>query len=298
VIKCSEILLSVLFAALLLGLKCKVRVHPATSECQEYTKPLPWAQNLALAVPPDAQNEDSLQMADNVEGQSTGASNNQELRQIVHGCHDARRAGAPENVGGNFGKGRNGVEKWHKGNEEADGNRGLVEQELRWRNGEVFNLLADPDLVQGGGAESQCCNNDTEELGLGSLVDGEADADAGCNDGAEHVACDLFAEHDEVDKDDGRGGHDLGQLVEADGVEGQGQVAEDDVAGEEAADGQHVDGVEADGLEGAEGAEGRDEEDEAGCGEMPHDHHELALLDLCIAKDPVLLLAMPLPDGV
>jgi hypothetical protein len=235
-------------------------------------------------------------VADNVERQSACTSNDQKLRQVVHGGHDAGRARAPEDIRGNFGKGWDGVEKRYKGNEEADGNRGLVEQELRWRNSKVFNLLADPDLVQGGGAKGHSRDNDAEELGLGGLVDGKADTDAGCNDGSKHVAGDLFAEHDKVDEDDGRSGHDLGQLVETDRVEGQGQVAEDDVAGEEAADGQHVDGVEADGLEGAEGAEGRDEEDEAGCCEVPHDHHELALLDLFIAEDPVPLLAMSLPE--
>lgn len=102
----------------------------------------------------------------------------------------------------------------------------------------------------------------------------------------------MFAEEDEVDEDDGRGGHDLGQLVEANAVEGQGQVAEDHVAGEEAADGQHVPDVEAHSLEGAERPEGGDEEDESGRGEMPHYDHELTCFQLRVAEYSALLSAI------
>jgi hypothetical protein len=198
-----------LFAALLLGLERKVRVHPATSQCQENTKPLTRAQDLALAVPPDAENENRLQVADNVESQCARTADNQELRKVVHGGHDAGCACAPEDFRRNFADARNSVEEWDKRNKKADGNGRLVEQELWWRDSKVFNLLADPDLVQGGGAESEGGDNNTKELRLGGLVDGEADSDAGCDDGSKHVSGDLFAEHDEVDQDDGRGGHDL-----------------------------------------------------------------------------------------
>jgi hypothetical protein len=269
-----------------------VRVNPATAERQEDTEPLPWTQDLALAVPPNAQNKDSLQVTDDVEGQCAGTSDDQELGQIVHGSHDARCARAPEDLRRDLRQVRDGIEKRNKGNEEADGDRGLVEEELWWGDGEVFNLLADPDLVEGGGAEGEGCDDNTEELGLGSLVDGEGHSNAGCYNGSQHVPCDLFAEQDEVDQDDGRGSHDFGQLVETDRVEGQGQIAENNVAGEEAADGQHVQPIKTHSLEGAEGTEGGDEEDEAGCSEMPHDYHELAFLDLGIAEDSALVLAM------
>jgi hypothetical protein len=236
-------------------------------------------------------------VAYNVERQRACAANDQELRQVVQGCHDTGCARAPQDFAGHLAEVGDGVKERHERDEQADGNRGLVEQELRAGHGKVFNLLADPDLVQSGGAECHGGDHDAKKLGLGGFVDCKADSDARSHNRGEHVARDVFAEHDEIDEDDGRGGHDLGQLVEADGVEGQGQVAENDVAGEEATDGQHVERVEADGLEGAEGTKGGDEEDEAGRGEMPHDHHELAFLDLRIAKDSVALLATWLTKG-
>jgi hypothetical protein len=167
----------------------------------------------------------------------------------------------------------------------------LVKQELGWRDGEVFNLLADPDLVQSGAAECQCRDDDTEELGLGCLVDGKGNANACREDCSQHVSCNLLSEEDEVDKDDGGRGHDLGQLVETDRVEGQAKVAKHNVSGEEAADGQHVPDIQPYGLKSVERSEGRDEEDEAGGCKMPHDDHELASFELLVAEDSMRLSA-------
>lgn len=109
-------------------------------------------------------------MADNVESQRARAADNQELRQVVHGCHYAGCACAPEDGGGHLAEIRDGVEERNKGDQEADGDGCLVEEELGWRDGEVFNLLANPDLVQCGGAECQCRDDDAEELRLSRHV--------------------------------------------------------------------------------------------------------------------------------
>lgn len=261
-----------------------MRVHPAAAQGQQDAKALPHAQNLALAIPADAEDENGLEMADNVEGERAGAANDEKLREIVHARHDAARACRPEDVGGHDAEIGHGVEEGDKRDEQADANGGLVEEELRGGDGKVFNLLADPDLVKGSAAEGQGGDDDAKELGFGGFVDGEGDADAGGEDGGEHVARHVLAEEDKVDEDDGRGGHDFGELVEADGVEGQREVAEDDVAGEETADGQHLPDVEAHSFESAKGAQGGEEEDEAGCGEVPHDDHELAGFELGVAE--------------
>jgi hypothetical protein len=121
-----------LLSALLLRLERKVRVHPATTQRQQHAKPLPRAKDLALAVPTDTENENRLQVADNIESERARAANDQELRQVVHGRHDARRACAPEDLGGDFADARNGVEERNEWDEEADGDGGLVEQELWW----------------------------------------------------------------------------------------------------------------------------------------------------------------------
>lgn len=266
-----------------------MRVHPSASESQQDTEPLARSQDLALAVPPNAQNKHSLEMADDVECQCACSPDDQELRQVVHGCHDTRCACAPENAGGDLAEIRDGIKEGNKGDEKADGDGSLVQEELWWGDSKVFNLLADPDLVQGRRTKCQCRDDDAEELGLGCNVHCERNADACCQNGREHVSCDLLAEHDEVDEDDGRGGHDLGQLVKANRIEGQGKIAEDDVAGKEATDWQHVPKVEAHSLECAEGTEGGDEEDECGCSEMPHDDHELACFQLRVAEHTALL---------
>ena len=159
-----------------------------------------------------------------------------------------------------------------------------------WRgDSKVFNLLADPDLVQRGAAEGQGRDDDSEKFRLGLFVDGEGHSNAGCEDGREHVPGDVFAEQYKVDEDNRRRGHDLGELVEPNGVECQAEIAENDVAGEEAADGQHAPDVKAHGFECVEGAESGDEEDEASGGEVPHDYHELACFELLVAEYTVAL---------
>ena len=90
----------VLLSTLLLRLERKMRVHPSTAKRKENTEPLPSTQYLALAVPPYAQNHDSLQMADDVERECARAANDQELAQVVHGSHDTGGAYTPKDVGG------------------------------------------------------------------------------------------------------------------------------------------------------------------------------------------------------
>lgn len=179
-------------------------------------------------------------MADNVEGQGRGAADDQELREVVHGSHDSRCADGPEDVCWYCGEVWDGVEERDKGNEQTHGNGCLIEQQLRRRDLEILNLLADPDLVEGSGAEGESSNNDAEKLRLGSLIDGKRNTNAGGKDSCKHVACNHFAEQYKVDEDDSGGCHDLGELVEAYRVERQAEVPEDDVAGEEGADGHHV----------------------------------------------------------
>ena len=176
-------------------------------------------------------------MADDVEGQGAGPSNDQELTQVVHGSHDTRCAYAPEDIGGHSRKIRKSVEKWDKGNKQADRNGCLVEQKLRRRYGKVLNLLANPDLVQGSTAESQGCDNDTKQLGLGRFVDGEGNSNACCKNSGQHVSRNVLSEKDKVDENDRGCGHNLGKLVEANRVEGQAKVAKNNIASEEAADG-------------------------------------------------------------
>lgn len=226
-------------------------------------------------------------MADNVERQRRRSADDQKLRKVVHGGHDSGRAYAPKDVGGDQGEVWDGVEEGDEGNKQADGDWRLVEEELGRGNGEIFNLLADPDLVESGGAKGQCGDDNAEELRSGFGIHGQADADARGQDSREHISCHHLAEEDKVDEHDGGRCHDLGELVEADRVEGQAEVAEHDIAGEEAAHGQHVPDVEADGFKRAERAEGRDEENETCCGEMPHDDHELAGFELLIAEHSV-----------
>lgn len=230
-------------------------------------------------------------MADDVEGEGGCAANDQELRQVVEGRHDARCADRVEDVGGNDAEIRNLVEEWNKWNKEKHRNRSLVQEELRSSNSEIFNLLADPDLVERGGAEGQSRNDDAEKLGLGSFVDSEGNANAGREDGGKHVPGDCLAEEHKVDQDDARGSHDLGQLVETDRVVGQAKVSKYDVSGEESAHREHVPRVQAESLECAEGTPRRDEEDKTGGGEMPHYDHQLAGVELLIAEYAVFSLS-------
>lgn len=218
-------------------------INPATAESKQNAEPLLWTQDLAFAVPSDAEDQDGLQVADDVERERARPSDDEELAEIVHASHDAGCANAPEDIGGDGGEVRDFVEEGDEGDQEADGDGGLVEEELGWGDAKVFDFLADPDLVEGGGAEGEGCDDDAERGGFDGFVHGEADADAGCDNGGQHVARDLLAEEDEVDEHDGGRGHDLGELVEADRVEGEREVAEHDVAGEEAADGEHVEPV-------------------------------------------------------
>lgn len=267
-----------------------MRVDPSTTQCKQYTEPFSSAEDLSFAVPAYAQNQDGLEMANNVEGQGTRPSNDQELTQVVHGRHDAGCQHTPEDIGGYGGKIGKSVEKRDKGNKKTDGNGRLVEEKLWWGDGKVLDLLANPDLVQGSAAESQGCDDNTKKLSLGSLIDGEGNSNACRQNGSQHVSRDVFSEEDEVDKDDSRRSHDLGELVETDRVEGQAEVAKNNIAGEEATDRQHLPDVELDGLESVKGPESGNEEDETGRGKMPHDNHKLACFQLLVAEHSARLL--------
>jgi hypothetical protein len=270
-----------------------MRVHPATTQRQPDTNPLSRIQDLALAVPANRENHDGLEVADDIESQGGSAADDEELGEVVQGGHNSRCADRVEDVGGDHAEVRDLVEEGDEGDEEEDGDGGLVEQQLGARNGKVFDLLADPDLVEGCGAEGEGSDDDAEELRLGGFIDGEGDADAGCDDGSQHPPRHRLAEQDEVDEDDAGRRHDLGQLVEADRVVCQTEVPEHHVSGEEGAHGEHVPGIQADSLEGAEGASRGDEQDQGGRGEMPHDDHELAGVELRIAEYPITLSDAP-----
>ena len=240
---------------LLLRLKREVRVHPAATERQQYTEPLLQVEDLALAVPANRQNEDGLQVAHDVESERRGSTNDQELREVVHGGHDTRCADRPQQICRYCAEIGNRVEERNEGDQQADRDGCLVQKQLRRRDLEVFDLLADPDLVESGRAERKSRNDDAEERRLDLSAHCEGNADAGGEDSCKHPLCDGLSEDEEVDQNNGRGCHDLGQLVEANRVEGQAEVAKNDVTGKEGANWHHVPDVELDGLEGAERSE-------------------------------------------
>lgn len=271
-----------------------MRVHPPATKRQKYTQPLAGAKDLAFTVPANGQDKNSLEMADNVESKRRSAANDQKLRQVVHGGHNARCADRPEEVYWDCAEIRDSVEKGHKGNQQAHGDGGLVEEQLWRRYLEILNLLSNPNLVQRGRAEGESRNDDAKEGSLDLSAHGKRNTDASCQDSGQHPSGDGLAEDDEVDEDDSGCGHDLGQLVETDRVECQAEVAEDNIASEESADRHHVPNIQLHGLEGAEGTEGGEEEDEAGGGEMPHDDHQLALLKLRVGEHSVASSAVTL----
>lgn len=94
-----------------------MRVYPSTTQSKQHTEPFSSTKDLALAVPSYTQDENGLEMADNVESQSTCPANDQKLTQVVHGGHDAGCADTPEDIGRDGGKIGDGVEEWNKRNE-------------------------------------------------------------------------------------------------------------------------------------------------------------------------------------
>ena len=66
-----------------------MRVHPASTQREQHTEPLSWAQDLAFAVPANTQNKNCLEMANNVERQGRRPPNDQELAEVVHASHDS-----------------------------------------------------------------------------------------------------------------------------------------------------------------------------------------------------------------
>lgn len=148
--------------SLLLRLHSEMRVHPGAAERQQHAEPLPLIQHLVLAVPANGQNQDRLDVADDVERQGRGAADDEELRQVDHGRHDAGAEHGPEVRRGHRGHVRYAVDEGHEGDEHQHGDGRLVQEELGTRDGEVFDLLADPDLVQGCGAECEDGDDDAE----------------------------------------------------------------------------------------------------------------------------------------
>lgn len=225
-------------------------------------------------------------MANNVEGQRRGAANDEKLAEVVHGRHDTGCEGRMQFVRGHLAEVGEGVDERNEWYKHRDGKRRLVEQELRRCDREVINLLANPSLVESGRAKCHGRDDKTSERGAGRLIDSKRYTNAGSQYRGKHPTRDGLAKQEEVYQDDGRCGHDLGELVETDRVEGQTEVAEHDVADEEGAYGEHLPRVQADVLEGAEGCSGGYQEDETGRGEMPGIDHELAFSELRIAECP------------
>ena len=228
-------------------------------------------------------------MADDVERQRRGATDDKKLAEIVHGRHDAGCEGRMQFVRGHLAQVGDGIDERDEWNEHQHGKRRLVEQELRGRDGEVVNLLADPNLIESGGAECHGRDHDTSERGTCSLVDCKGNANTCSQYRDKHPARDGLPKQHEVYQYDGGCSHDLGELVEADRVEGKTEVAEHDIADEEGAYGEHFPRVQTNGLEGAKGCPCRYEEDETGGGEMPAVDQELAFLELRIAECPTRL---------
>ena len=115
----------------LFRLHCEMGVHPAATERHEDTEPFTGRKDLALAVPSNGENHDSLQMTDNVESQSGGAADDQKLRQVVQGGHDARSAYGVKYVGRDEAQIWDLVEEWDEGNQEEHRDGGLVQEQLR-----------------------------------------------------------------------------------------------------------------------------------------------------------------------